>query len=167
MAETFYVEENQPFPNNSLPVLYYPKRVTDLLGGSNSAKKVLALFEQNGYSNGWVNGIFPYHHFHATTHEVLACIAGEATVQLGGPDTEAYSFSKGDVLLLPAGVAHKRINANDEFQIVGAYPDGLEPDIQKGEAENYETIKQMVASVAKPDKDPVEGEDGAVLKYWT
>lgn len=38
---------------------------------------------------------------------------------------------------------------------------------KKGEAENYETIKQMVASVAKPDKDPVEGEDGAVLKYWT
>lgn len=167
MVETFYIEENQPFPNNSLPVLYYPKRVNDLLDKSDSAQSILNLLEQNGYSNGWVNGIFSYHHFHATTHEVLACIAGEATVQLGGPDAELYSFSKGDVLLLPAGIAHKRIEASDDFKIVGAYPGGLEPDIQKGEAKNYEAIKQTIASVAKPEKDPVEGENGAVLNYWT
>lgn len=167
MVETFYIVENQPFPNNSLPVLYYPKRVMGLLGKPDSAQSILNLFEQNGYSNGWVNGIFFYHHFHATTHEVLACIAGEATIQLGGPNAELYSFSKGDVLLLPAGVAHKRIEASDDFKIVGAYPDGLEPDIQKGEAENYEAIKQTIVSVAKPDKDPVEGENGAILNYWT
>lgn len=167
MVETFYIEENQPFPNNSLPVLYYPKGVADLLAKPDSAQNVLASFEQNGYSNGWVNGIFSYHHFHAATHEVLACIAGEATVQLGGPDAEKYSFTKGDVLLLPAGVAHKRIAASRDFQIVGAYPEGLEPDMQKGEAENYEAIKQAIASVARPTKDPVEGEDGAVIKYWT
>ena len=167
MVETIYIEENKPFPNNPLPVLYYPKGVSDLLDKTGSAENVLALFEKNGYSNGWVNGIFSYHHFHATTHEVLACIAGEATVQLGGPGAEKYSFTQGDVLLLPAGVAHKRIEASRDFKIVGAYPEGLEPDMQKGEAENYEAIKQLIASVVRPAKDPVEGEDGAVIKHWT
>ncbi|MER2176005.1 MAG: hypothetical protein ABS911_15125, partial [Carnobacterium sp.] len=92
---------------------------------------------------------------------------GEATVQLGGPDAQCYSFSKGDVLFLSAGVAHKRIDASPDFIIVGAYPDGLEPDMQKGKAEDYEAIKQAVACVNQPENDPVEGKDGAVIKYWT
>jgi len=50
---------------------------------------------------------------------------------------------------------------------VGAYPDGLEPDMQKGKAEDYEAIKQAVARVGQPGNDPVEGKDGAVIKYWT
>lgn len=167
MVETIYTEENKPFPNNPLPVLYYPKAVAHLLNEFDPAQNVQDLFEKNGYTNGWVNGIFSYHHFHSNTHEVLACIAGEATVQLGGPDAQCYSFSKWDVLFLPAGVAHKRIDASYDFKIVGAYPDGLEPDMQKGKAEDYEAIKQAVAGVGQPENDPVEGKNGAVLKYWT
>lgn len=166
MAEKFVTEENKPFPNSLLPVLYYPNAVANLADEPDSDQKILALFEKNGYSNGWVNGIFSYHHFHARTHEVLACIAGEATVQLGGPGAQTYSFSKGDVLLLPAGVAHKRKDASNDFKIVGAYPDGLEPDMQKGEARHYEEVKRTIASVPKPDKDPVEGEEGAVISSW-
>ena len=166
MAEIIYIKENHPFPNNPLPVLYYPSEVESLIEMPNSEQNVLALFGINGYSNGWVNGIFPFHHFHANTHEVLACTAGEAAIQLGGPDTPIYTFSKGDVLLLPAGTAHKNIQASEDFKIVGAYPDGLEPDMQKGEAGDYENIKRMLASVAKPDKDPLEGNDGAVHEYW-
>lgn len=167
MAETFYIKENKPFPNNPLPVLYYPKAVADLMDESDSARNVLALFEKNSYTNGWTNGLFSYHHFHSNTHEVLACIAGESTVQLGGPDAQMVSFSKGDVLLLPAGVTHKRIDASADFKIVGAYPNGLEPDMQKGEANDYERIKQTIASVQIPKKDPVEGKNGAVANYWT
>ena len=167
MAEIVYIKENKPFPNNHLPVLYYPKAIANLLNEPDPAQRVLALFEKNGYTNEWVNGIFSYHHFHSNTHELLACIAGEATVQLGGPDTQMVSFSKGDVLLLPAGVAHKRIDASPDFKIVGAYPDGLEPDMQKGEAKDYEGIKPTILSVEIPKKDPVEGKEGAVATQWT
>lgn len=166
MAETFYTQENKPFPNNLLPILYYPKGVADLVDDSDAAQNVLALFEKNGYSNGWTGSIFSYHHFHANTHEVLACLAGEATVQLDGTGAQMYSFAKGDVLLLPAGVTHKRIDASKDFKIVGAYPAGLEPDMQKGAADNYEDIKQTIAAVMNPEKDPIEGKNGAVLKYW-
>lgn len=166
MVKTFYTKENKPFPNSPLPVLYYPKAVANLINEPDPAQSVLDLFEKNGYTNGWVNGIFSYHHFHSNTHEVLACIAGEATVQIGGPDTQHYSFSEGDVLLLPAGVAHKRVAASQNFRIVGAYPEGLEPDMQKGRGENYKSIKQAITSVPLPKKDPVEGANGAVANYW-
>ena len=166
MVKTFYPKENQPFPNNPLPVLYYPKVVANLLNEPDPAQSVLDLFEKKDYTNGWVNGIFSYHHFHSNTHEVLACIAGKATVQLGGPDTQSYSFSEGDVLLLPAGVAHKRVAASPDFKIVGAYPEGLEPDMQKGGAENYESIKQAITAVQLPKKDPAEGANGSLSNHW-
>ncbi|AZP03301.1 cupin domain-containing protein [Jeotgalibaca ciconiae] len=166
MTETVYMKENNPFPNNTLPVLYYPEVLTELIRGSNSGQNVLNMFEENGYSNGWVNGIFSYHHFHSNTHEVLGCIAGEAQVQLGGPGAEIYTFKKGDVLLLPAGIAHKKIESTADFSIVGAYPEGLSPDKQTGSEEEYEIIQNRIKSLAVPKYDPVEGEKGAVKKYW-
>lgn len=166
MTKLIHVQENEPFPNNPLPVLHYPKAVSDLTGSPDAAQNVLDLFEKNGYTNGWINGIFSYHHFHANTHEALACVSGEAMVQLGGPDSKAYLFQKGDVMLLPAGMAHKRVDATEDFRIIGAYPDGMDPDMQKGETENYEKIKQRIADVPLPKTDPVEGKDGAVSKHW-
>lgn len=166
MVEAFYAKENKPFPNNEWPVLHYPGAVLHLLREPNPAQAVLKLFEQNGYTNGWVNGIHPFHHFHSNSHEVLGCVSGEARVQLGGPGAEVYTFSKGDVLLLPAGTAHKRLDATDDFQIVGAYPGGQDFDMQKGEAADYEKMKENVKATAVPHSDPVEGENGAVKKYW-
>ena len=34
------------------------------------------LFHGNGWGNGWRNGIFPFHHYHSTAHEVLGIAAG-------------------------------------------------------------------------------------------
>lgn len=166
MVDTFHIKENRPFPNNELPVLYWPKAVEEWTNEKKAGQKVLALFEKNGYTNGWVNGIFPYHHFHSNTHEVLACIAGEAKVQLGGPDAETYTFAKGDVLLLPAGVAHKRLEATADFQIVGAYPNGQKPDMQKGDTESYEDLKHRALQVKVPETDPLDGAAGAVQQHW-
>lgn len=166
MTKLIHVQENEPFPNNPLPVLHYSKAVNGLTGSPDAAQNVLDFFEKNGYTNGWIDGIFYYHHFHANTHEALACVSGEAMVQLGGPDRETYLFQKGDVLLLPAGTAHKRVDATEDFRIIGAYPDGMDPDMQKGEAEDYEKIKERIADVPVPKTDPVGGEDGAVSKHW-
>ncbi|MDE1548329.1 cupin domain-containing protein [Jeotgalibaca caeni] len=162
MAEKFYAKENKPYPNHPLPILYYPGAIMNLLEEHDPAQEVLSFLAKNGYTNGWVNGILPEHHFHSNTHEVLACIAGEAHVQLGGPDAEIYPFKKGDIVLLPAGTTHKRIKASDRFRIVGAYPDGLEPDMQKGDGD-YEKIKKTVAEVAVPETDPV---DGKRIEEW-
>lgn len=166
MIQTIPINENKPFPNNPLPVLYYPDAIAPLLENDQSDSSVKDFFVKSGYTNSWTNGIFSYHHFHSNTHEVLACIAGEAQVQLGGPEAEIYTFKKGDVLLLPAGTAHKRIQAADDFQIVGAYPNGVDPDMQKGDEAVYEKVKENISRVPIPDMDPVEGENGAVSQYW-
>jgi len=166
MVKAFSIEENPPFPNHPLPVLYYPNALNELLEKSDSAEAVLAFFSDNGYSNGWVNGIYDYHHFHSNTHEVLGCIAGRSTVQLGGPDKDEYPFSKGDVILLPAGVAHKLTDSTDDFKIVGAYPNGMEPDMQRGEASNYDTVQKRAYDTLVPATDPVNKFKGPVQKYW-
>lgn len=166
MTETIHLEENHPFPNNPLPILYYPGAILQLLDSPDADRKALAFLAGNGYTNGWVNGIFSYHHFHSNTHEVLACISGEATVQLGGPGAEMYRFRKGDVLLLPAGTSHKRMDASTDFRIVGAYPDGREPDMQRGDAPDFEKIKEAINQVPIPPTDPVTGRQGGILEFW-
>ena len=166
MAEAIFIKENHPYPNNFLPVLYYPSAIKKLTASPEAAQEVQSLLEENGYLNSWIDGIFSYHHFHSNTHEVLACLAGEAEVQLGGPDANVYIFKKGDILLLPAGTAHKRIDATEDFKIIGAYPNGIEPDLQKGNLEEYSQIKKSIAEVTLPEMDPVGKKEGATFEHW-
>ncbi|MFO8070047.1 MAG: cupin domain-containing protein [Alkalibacterium sp.] len=166
MIKTYRIAENPPFPNHPLPVLYYPHALDDVLERSDPAESVKTFFSDNGYSNGWVNGIYAYHHFHSNTHEVLGCIAGRGTVQLGGPDKDEYPLSKGDVVLLPAGVAHKLTSSTDDFKVVGAYPNGMEPDMQYGEAPDYDKVQKRSYDVLVPVTDPVTKFEGPVHRYW-
>lgn len=108
MVNVLWMKENPPFPNHPLPVIYYPGALKEVVENcSDSGEKVKVFFEKNNYTNSWMNGIHDYHHFHSNTHEVLGCVSGEATVMLGGPHSEEITITKGDVILLPAGVAHK------------------------------------------------------------
>jgi len=166
MVELIYANENEPFPNNSLPILLYKNDLKENFEGSYSSEDVLNLLENNGYSNGWTGGILKEHHFHSNTHEVLACIQGKAKVQLGGPDGDVFDIRENDVLLLPAGVAHKKVDGSRDFQIVGAYPDGIEFDMQKGNASDYEKIRGSVSNVAIPKTDPLSGTPGAIGEHW-
>lgn len=166
MVQEIYANENRPFPNNSLPILYYKNALKDSLEESYTAQDVLDLFASNGYTNGWINGIHTDHHFHSNTHEVLACVESEGRVQLGGTDGDVFPFRKGDILLLPAGVAHQKVDAEQGFRVVGAYPDDLSPDMQMGNADDYEAIRSRVANVDKPKTDPLTGSPGAVDEYW-
>lgn len=167
MAEVYQIKENPPFPNHPLPVLFYPEGLINLIENNEQpGNEVIAFFEEKGYTNGWINGIHDFHHFHSNTHEVLACIKGSATVQIGGPKAQEHTVAAGDVVLLPAGVAHKRLTATDDFKVVGAYPDGKSPDLQRGDATDYDEIQQRAYDVNVPDTDPVYKYDGPVQKYW-
>ncbi|MBN8909827.1 MAG: cupin, partial [Rhodospirillales bacterium] len=73
---------------------------------TDAERQIEARFADNGWSNAWVNGIYQYHHYHATAHEVLGVAQGSARVQLGGPSGPIVELQAGDGVLIPAGVGH-------------------------------------------------------------
>lgn len=90
-------------------------------------------FAENGWSGSWRNGVFDWHHYHLATHEVLGCYAGWAVLQLGGTNGKPVRLVAGDAVIIPAGLAHKRIESSPDFAVVGAYPAGVSPDMQRGD----------------------------------
>ena len=117
------------FPNSRLPVLIYRAA----LSGPPAAARVVQpagfeeLFERNGWSSSWRNGLYSVHHYHSTAHEVLGIFQGWVTARLGGPRGQAVKLETGDVVIIPAGVAHKNEGASADFRVVGAYPTAPAP----------------------------------------
>jgi len=158
------IRPNGSFPNNSkLPVLLY-KGVLQL-PDEDANITVEKIFETNKWSNAWTNGIYDYHHYHSITHEVLGVISGSCVVALGGSDEKQFNIEKGDVLVLPAGVAHKNIRSTKDFKCVGAYPGGADYDIKRGRPEEKAEAENNIRKVPLPHKDPVYGK-GPLQKLW-
>lgn len=159
------IKRNGYFPNNArLPVLLYKQALT--IPDENGGKMVQRLFEHNNWGNTWLNGIYDYHHYHSNTHEVLAIINGRCKVMLGGDNGVEYELSKGDVLILPAGVAHKSLYLSDDFICAGGYPDGRDYDINFGRANEHPRVDENISQVPMPKTDPVQGQEGILFEYW-
>jgi uncharacterized protein YjlB len=150
------------FPNNGLLPLIVYKGALEIADG----KTVEALFESNQWTNAWQDGILDYHHYHSVTHEVLGVISGNARVQFGGPTGITLEVTKGDVVVIPAGVAHKCIDSEDSFKVVGAYPDGIDPDMKYGKEGERPETDHNIRAVPMPLTDPVYGSDGPLQKNW-
>jgi len=150
--ETWHAPPGDTIPNHPrFAVLIYRGALTG--GGTHDAR---AVFAEHGWGGSWVNGIFDFHHFHSTSHEALAIVSGSATVELGGPQGEAFGVQAGDVLVLPAGTGHRRATARNGFTVVGAYPKGQEDYDLLGEADD--AARERIAKLAAPPNDPVGGE---------
>ena len=160
----FIIKQNGHFPNSALPLLLY-KNVLKLPDGK-SEEIITGIFTDNNWSNIWTNGIYPYHHYHSNTHEVLGIISGECVVLLGGEKGIQCTLTKGDVIIIPAGVAHKSVSASDDFKCAGAYPDGKEYDIKYGSNGEQQAAEESIQRVPLPDSDPVYGKQGPLFEYW-
>ena len=124
------------------------------------AKDFEKRFAANGWTNSWRDGIFDYHHFHSNTHEVLGVARGEARVCFGGEQGEVLALEAGDVAILPAGTGHKCESASDDFLVVGAYPDGRDFDICRGDPAEHDRAVARIARVPLPKRDPILGRNG-------
>lgn len=153
------------FPNNGkLPFIVYKNAIT--IPDVNPAGAVERIFQANGWGGSWRNGIYPYHHYHSTAHEVLGVYGGNATVQLGGPNGMVIDVGTGDVIIIPAGVAHKNLGSSADFRCVGAYPPGQEWDMNYGRPGERPKADQNIAKVPLPETDPVFGLAGLLMKIW-
>jgi len=149
--ETWTAPSGDAVPNHpAFDVLLY--RGT----GLSSPEAARAAFAEHGWGGSWVDGVFDFHHFHSTSHEVLAVVAGSATLELGGPQGTAFDVQAGDVVVLPAGTGHRRASADGAFTVVGAYPAGQEDYDLLREADD--AARERIAGVGAPPDDPVGGE---------
>ena len=162
---TIHFEENGNFPNNpKLPVLVY-KKLFDF-EQEESAAVIEKVFEKNNWKGSWRNGIYNFQHYHSTAHEALGIYSGWVEVQLGGPENKTIRIEKGDLVVLPAGTAHKRIDSGGGFAVVGAYPDGQQWDMNYGKTEEFIKAKQNIPRVKLPSNDPVFGKNGKMFESW-
>ncbi|KZZ82596.1 MULTISPECIES: cupin domain-containing protein [Bacillaceae] len=159
--ETLHFKRSGMIPNHpSFPVLLYKGPILE------HASRIEELFNRNNWLNSWRNGIFPYHHYHSNSHEVLGVISGYAEVRIGGEDGQDIMIQTGDVIVLPAGTGHKKLSSSADFKVAGAYPEGMNPD-QYSESDPLlqETIA-CIQSVPIPVQDPVTGGIGPLHSHW-
>ena len=147
-------------PNSSHPLLVYEGAVEA------DPEVIEALFARNGWPPRWRWSIYDFHHFHSTTHEVLGVAAGRARVMMGGPTGEELEIAAGDVIVIPAGVGHKRLSSSADFLVVGGYPPGAEVDLMRGEPGERPGADDNISRGPVPATDPVTGDSGALLELW-
>lgn len=161
----YILTEDGSFPNNGLlPLLVYQGAFQ--LSGENKTDTVKEILETNRWFDAWVDGIYDYHHYHSTAHEVLVTLQGSCRVQFGGPNGTTVNIDHGDVVIIPAGVAHKKIDDTNGFQCLGAYPEGQEYDMNYGKPEELERALENIKKLPVPENDPLYGKDGPLLKNW-
>ncbi|MBN9561871.1 MAG: hypothetical protein J0H14_14265 [Alphaproteobacteria bacterium] len=158
--ETYRFDDDGRFPNSRLPLLVYRQAL------ARDADAMERAFAHNGWSNAWHDGIFAYHHFHSIAHEVLGIARGEVQVAFGGPLGRTVTVRAGDVMVIPAGVAHRNMGQAGDLLVVGAYPGGSDYDIRRGDPAEHEAVLRAIMAVPVPASDPVLGTDGPLGRLW-
>jgi uncharacterized protein YjlB len=162
-AQQVLFQSDGLIPNSRLPVLIYRNVPLD----GDKAAAFEQLFTRNGWPAQWRAGIFDYHHYHSNAHEVLGVASGTARITLGGEHGEHFDIGPGDVLVLPAGTGHRRIEQSSDFMVVGAYPRGQESyDIQRADRTTLAAAQARIAQVPMPEADPVTGRQGVLMSVW-
>lgn len=162
MPEHLLFKPSAGVPNNpDLPVLIYRAALPA------AATRIEAIMDSNGWDCRWRDSIFDYHHFHTTAHEALGIARGSARVLIGGKGGTELRLTAGDVVVLPAGTGHRRLEASADFLVIGAYPPGQGYEIERPAANGLDEALARIRAVPLPDSDPVEGIDGPLTRLWT
>jgi len=152
-------------PNSSVaskPILLYHGAFTNA-----SATLIEAhLASVGAVTPQWRFTMYKTSHFHSTTHEVLCVSHGRAKLCFGGegnPDRVELIVYHGDVMVLPAGVAHHLLEDLDGgFEMVGSYPPGHHWDMCYGKKDEGD-VWNRISNLAWFERDPVYGELGPAL----
>ncbi|KAI5195661.1 hypothetical protein E4T39_08127 [Aureobasidium subglaciale] len=115
----------------------------------------------------WRYTMYPTSHFHTTCHEVLCISSGSASLCFGHEDNPSCVkevVKKGDVVIVPAGVAHRLLeDLEGGFEMVGSYPKGGKSwDMCYGK-QGEEGKVQGIKGLGWFGADPVFGERGPVM----
>ncbi|HEY4041364.1 MAG TPA: cupin domain-containing protein [Rhodopila sp.] len=158
---TFTFDDDGAIPNSHWPLLVYRDVVPA------DAAEIERLFAANHWPPAWRDGVHPFHHFHSSAHEALGVARGEASVLFGGPRGKVLTVRAGDVVVIPAGVAHCNQGQSGDLLIVGAYPDNSDgPDLRRGKPDEHDAAQRAIDAVPLPPADPVAGGTGSLAQLW-
>jgi uncharacterized protein YjlB len=152
-----YFEKGTDVPNSALPALLFRGILARNTAGK--SQRFREAFKKNGWTGLWTDTIYDYTHFHSNAHEVLGIAEGKVTVRLGGDGGRLFRLKAGDMLVLPAGIGHRREGGDDGLKVIGAYPPGQSHF-------NMKRKGRAVPKVPLPPKDPFYGENGPVVLLW-
>lgn len=150
-------------PNSPHPVLIYRQLPLEL---GDLAAAFEQLFSSHLWPADWRGGVYDYHHYHSTAHEVLGVFRGQARLMLGGEQGQAIEVRAGDALVLPAGTGHCRLQASADFAVVGGYPREQCYDLLRPDEHSHAAALARIAQVRVPVSDPVSGTQGALVSLW-
>ena len=145
------IEDDGTFPNNAALPLVVAREVVSPDAGAAVFEE---LFHRNYWRAAWRSGIFDFDHYHSTAHEVLGCFSGHAVLRLGGAVNQRVELKAGDAMIIPAGVAHRCVSAQD-FICVGAYPNGQVWDTCYGKAGERPAADERIAALGPWENDPL------------
>jgi uncharacterized protein YjlB len=152
-----YFDRESDVPNSTLPVLLYRSVLPLHAAGNSSAFR--ERFKGTGWTGIWTDTIYDYTHFHSNAHEVLGIAEGKVTLWLGGDRGSLFRLKAGDMLVIPAGVGHRRLGGDDGLKVIGAYPRGQS---------HYDMKRRgrAIPSVDRPSADPFYGANGPLIRAW-
>jgi uncharacterized protein YjlB len=152
-----YFAKAADVPNSTLPVLLYRSVLPPHSAGKANAFR--ERFKSTGWTGVWTDTVYDYTHFHSNAHEVLGIAEGKVTLRLGGEEGSLFRLKAGDMLVLPAGVGHRRLGGDDGLKVIGAYPRGQSHY-------NMKRRGRAIPRVALPSADPFYGTDGPLIQAW-
>jgi uncharacterized protein YjlB len=164
-ARAVMFKDDGIIPNHPCWALLVYRGAVSLPANLDPAAIMEDLFDENGWSDSWRNGIYDYVHYHSRIHEVLGIARGQGKVRFGRNKGKTVELKAGDVAILPAGTGHQCLTASSDFLVVGAYPpSGTYDECTK--SEDHGRALKTIPKVGRPRKDPVYGTKGPLLSIW-
>lgn len=160
----FLFSDTGIIPNSKYPVILYRDAFHNAPNeiGDNAEQ----LFRLNNWFNYWRGGVYHFEHYHSNTHEVMAVYSGSAILRCGGENGETIKLHTGDIIIIPAGVAHQCMANSMDFAVLGAYPNGAEADLKRGEKNERPLADRNITGVLLPEADPLLGKQAGLIKLW-
>jgi len=166
---TFRFGDGGGIPNHpSLPTLIYKRSgpATQRHDPEALAKWFEQTLAQHGWRAAWRWGVYDFPHYHSTAHELLAVYRGHASLHLGGEVGATFAVEPGDLIVLPAGTGHQNLGSSADFHVVGAYPNGQDADLLRGDRGERPAADDRICRVPLPKADPLTGAHGPLAKEW-
>ena len=160
--EKLLFKDDGEIPNSIYPLLIYKNAFKER--GEEGAEWLEKKFSIQNWTNSWRNGIYSFHHYHSTSHEVLGVYSGSALLHLGGEQGQKVKVEAGDIIVIPAGVGHKNLGG-ENLGIMGAYPDGRSWDVNTGKPGERPGTDETIAALPVPETDPFSGKTG-LPDFW-